>query len=232
MSLGRDARIVLLVSVVGIVLTFSALFTVNERIRNWQIDFASSGEDPVFFSASLFLEHNRLIQAMASFVRGDPQVSKADVLDRLDVYWSRYELLNSSQHLYDSPNVAKSMSWLPPDSHSEILSSSLNTITLELMPALQKVEQQIIELQQGDYQRYFRTRAVMDAYGDSLAKLQIASFERQRYLDDVQVALSEQLRSQLRNALLGISAGIILLSYVCMLYLRQRHNATAEATRH
>ena len=137
MSLGRDARIVLLVSVVGIVLTFSALFTVNERIRNWQIDFASSGEDPVFFSASLFLEHNRLIQAMARFVRGDPHVSNADVLDRLDVYWSRYELLNSSQHLYDSPNVAKSMSWLPPDSHSEILSSSLNTIMLELMPALQ-----------------------------------------------------------------------------------------------
>ena len=68
----------------------------------------------------------------------------------------------------------------------------------------------------------------MDTYGDLLSKLQIASFERQRYLDDVQVALSEQLRSQLRNALLGISVGIILLSYVCMLYLRQRHNATQK----
>lgn len=228
MLLGRDARIVILVSIVAVTLTLSALLSTNERIRNWQHDFASSGEDPVFFSASLFQEHHRLLQSISRFVRGDADSSKAHVLDRLDLYWSRYELLNSSSHLFEALDMAQTMTWLPPDSHSAILSSSLKTITQELIPALQTVEQQINELQRGDIAGYLRVRAVLDAYGDSLANLQIASFERQRYLDAVQVNLSEQLRSQLRNALISIGVSIILLSYIFMLYLRQRHNATEK----
>ena len=228
MLLGRDARVVILVSVVGIVLALMASYSADKRIRNWQKEFALSGEDPVFFSTSLLLEHHRLLQAMAGFVRGDEQTSKAKLLERVDIYWSRFQLLHFNRHMFDTPDVAQSMSWLPPDSHSQILEASLETITQEFMPALKKVEQQIKNLQRGGSQSYLLARAGLDAYGDSLARLQIASFERKRFLDAVQVAMSEQLRYQLRNAIFGISAAIFLLSYLFMLYLRQRHVATEK----
>ena len=228
MLLDRDARIVIFVSVVGMVTALSVSFSATERIRNWQNEFALSAEDPVFFSSSLFLEHNRLLQAIAGFVRGDAQISKADVLERLDIYWSRFQLLNSSKHIFDTPEVTHTMTWLPEDSHSQDLEASLEAISQEFMPALLRIEQQIKELHRGDYRAYVQARAGLDAYGDSLARLQIVSFERQRYLDDVQVALSEELRSQLRNALIGLSVGIMLLSYLLMLYLRHRHNATEK----
>ena len=228
MTVGRDVFIVILVSVVGIFLTLSALFSANERIRDWQNEFAFSNENPVFFSTSLLMEHHRLLQAMASFVRGDEHASKTLVLERLDIYWSRYELIDANRHMFDTPSLMKTKSWLPPDSHTEILQASMETITHKLIPALQRVEQRIEEMQAGDYREYMQIRAELDAYGDALASLKIASFERQRYLDFVQLAMSEQLRSLFRNALFGISVGFVLLSYLYVLYLRQRNNTTEK----
>ena len=228
MSLGRDARVVLFVSIVGIALALTVFYTASKRIHQWQNEFALSNEDPVSFSASLFMEHYRLLKAMTDFVRGDEQTSKVDVAERLDIYWSRFQLFNVSKHMFDAPEISHNMSWLPLDSHSKILQDSSDAITQASLPALHKVERLIKNLQRGDYQGYMQARAVLDSYGDSLATLQIASFERQRYLDAVQVALSEQLRSQFRNALLGISLSVILLSYLLMLYLRHRHIANVK----
>jgi Amt family ammonium transporter len=224
----RDLRLVLLVGTIAIVLVLSASFWAEKRILEWQSEFASSQNDPTLYSTSLLIEHHRLLEVIALFARGDDSVTKAQVLERLDIYWSRHTLLESVGYVYDAPKITQDMPWLPPDSHSKVISESISILAEKSKPALLKVERLIKKLRSGNLQEYLQIRSALDGLSAPVATLTIASFERKRYMDTVEVALSERLQRAIRNALLVNGAGIVLLGYILMLYWRHKHYATEK----
>lgn len=222
----RDFRFVVLVVATGLALALSATFWAEKRMLEWQSEAASVPHDPTVYATALFLEHHRLIEAMAKYARRDEAIDKAQVLDRFDIYWSRHQVHDSMGHIFDPPENIPQMSRLPPDSHSRIVADSINTISESSESVLIAVEHLISELQAGDIQGYVDARAVLDEIGEPIANLTTASFERKRYLETVQVELSQQLNRTLRNVLLANGAGILLLSYILILFWRHKHHAT------
>lgn len=226
MSWNRDIRLVIAVSIVGMAMMLFASFSANQRITQWQTEFATSSEDYVYQASMLLLEHHRLIDAMTAYARNDDLTDKGELLERLDIYWSRHELIKSRGHIFKASKMTESLDWLPADAHSDILVDTLAQIQLKAGPVLRGVEQQIRILKPDDPHGFLAAQWQLDSISELLSTLQIVSFEKKRYLNQVQVALSEQLKNQLRNAFLGISAGVILLSYLFMMYMRERYRAT------
>jgi len=209
----------------------SAIYSANHRILDWQAGLAKSSEDPALLSSTLLLEHHRLLEALTRYAINEEPVSRDDLLIRVEQYRSQFQLLLSHSEIFQPTRLTQRLPDLPPDSYSRTLGLALGQLRQSVGPALNEVERQISFLKAEDLAGYTKLRMKLDSFSDELAQLQMASFERQEYLDHVQVAVSDQLNKQLRNAFIGIGAGVMLLSYVFMLYRRQRQQATETLTK-
>jgi diguanylate cyclase (GGDEF)-like protein len=224
----HDVQAVILFSAIGVLMMLAMSYKSMIDIRDLQATLIISNENPTWISSSLTLEHYRLTESLARFVNETDHTSKNDVLSRLDIYWSRYGLLEAKYTKnIASINIPLPID-LPPDLHSEALVLTVARLQREGVPTLAGIESMITQLKPKDFSTYFNILAALDALADDVARFQITAFEHDRYLDQLQIALSSKLRNWLWYAYLSIGLGITLAGAVLVMLIRQKHNTAQQ----
>jgi len=217
----RNITTLFILGAICVAVMFTTSYTSQKHIRELQATFISSSEGPSWISASLTLEHSRLIQALAKFSNDEPGITKQTLQERLDIYWSKYDLLSAEAANYYKILNKPDISGLPANTQSDTLELATNRLRNNGIPTLIHVEALIDQLTSPDDHAYHQILDVLDTLAQDVTLLQVAAFEYDHYLDLARVALSKQLRHRLRSAYISIALGIGLVGLVLLMNLRQ-----------
>ncbi len=204
----RDISIVICIAAFGLIAMLAASISAQNRIRDWQKAYTSSSEKPTAIAASLILEHFRFQNTLVGYYTNIDELKRVELNTRLNVYLSRLLLLETHKAQFlESPNKFK-IEGLAPDTHTPILVATVKKLIDLGQPTLRQLEELINTGQPDDAQIKTRVNTLLSTLAEPLATLNTHAFERERYLDQIQVELSEQLRLRLWHAYLSIGLGI------------------------
>jgi len=218
----------------GLVCVFLSLWIFYTSLNNQKESEHSqelinaSQQEITWSAAALFAEHTRFLEQLEIHSRPTSQATKADLLDRFEIYWSRYDVLDSynstwhtqlAQLLKDKPGPTKQL---------ESFYAMINKLKLDGLETLTQVEQDVTLIRPGDEQRYQAIYSRVSSLTDRIYGIQIEALSFFRELVEIRISSYTQLHNRVSSLytvlLFTTLTGILLLSR----HILQRRKVTSE----
>lgn len=201
-------RCIAAASLAGIILF--AMFFQNSQIsvKNWLGVLTVSQQEWNWKASALVREHLRFVVSLESYVNQSEErdVEFEDVLERFDLYWSRYTAMNTFFADSDAKTI-KLLSGIAssPDDVERRIRAVVDTLNEQGIATLESIEPSLLRLKVGDVASYISIMQKLKNLSDLVVELETALFKRSRLLQFTQIHLTETLDRRLRIAYFGLS---------------------------
>ena len=226
----RHTRLVLLLSAAAVLIMLIITYVSQRQNRDRQSEFTVSQSELTWMSSSMLLEHHRLMQSMWLFAYAAGDVDRDDLVDRLDIYWSRFDALSTYFDRYYEPLVMQPQGGNQVDKYAEALGERIRILQKQGVATLSSLERRLNDFQPHDLAMYSELRNELNTLSDHVTQFLLAAFERSRNLNQFQIESTENINRRLRNAYLFIVFCIGMFALALTLYLWRKHRS-AEIVR-
>lgn len=215
-------------SVIGLVLIVVTYQNSRASVTDWLSVLSVSQQEWNWKASSLVREHLRFVMALDDYVNQDEvaTVELHQVLERLDLYWSRYSAMES----FFSNSDAETMEVLSKTADVSVEVESrirdiVDTLNENGIATLQDIEPVLLKLEPGDVAAQAWIMQELRLLGDNVIGLETALFDRSRQLQFSQDHLTETLSSRLGIAYIGLSLVILVLVIAIYAYVLIKNRA-------
>ena len=214
-----------LLGLVFIVITYQ---NTQVSVRNWLSVLSVSQQEWNWKATALVREHLRFVVELDSYVNQsiEAPVERDKVVERFDLYWSRYTAMNS----FFTDSDARTMELLSriassPDEVETRVKGIVNTLNEHGIATLERIEPVVMSMEPGDVASYRQIMRDLRLLSDNVVDLETALFERTRLLQFTQDHLTEMLYTRLRIAYIGLCVVIFVLVMAIYAYVLIKNRA-------
>ncbi|MGQ7847287.1 putative bifunctional diguanylate cyclase/phosphodiesterase [Granulosicoccus sp. 3-233] len=218
-----------LACVTGLVLIVITYQNTQVSVRNWLSVLSVSQQEWNWKATALVREHLRFVIELDSYINqaSDDPLALKQVIDRFDVYWSRYTAMNS----FFTNSDARTMELLSriassPEDVEERVNAIVDVLNDNGIATLERLEPVVMTLAPGDRDAHEQIMKALRPLGDKVVELETALFERSRLLQFTQNHLTEMLNTRLRIAYIGLCLVIFILVVAIYSYVAIKNRAS------
>ncbi|ASJ72985.1 putative bifunctional diguanylate cyclase/phosphodiesterase [Granulosicoccus antarcticus] len=216
---------------VGLVLIVLAYQNTQVLVKNWLTVLSVSQQEWNWQATALVREHLRFVVQLENYINQEATspVELEQVVERFDLYWSRYSAMNT----FFTTSDAQAMALLSeitsaPGDIEDRLTQIVGVLNESGIATLRRLEPILMKLQPGDIAAFKEMMQGLRLLSDNAVDLETALFARTRTLQFAQNHLTETLNSRLRIAYIGLCLVIFTLVVAIYAYVMIK-NRTARS---
>ena len=181
------------------------------QLNEWRAWYKRAHLELTWPSVAPFIEHHRFLSTLEDYVfEGRAAVSKDELIERFDIYWSRL------------PTLAEEVSVL---FHADDI--ALEDLAETTLARLKEAEPLVFAIDVGDTQQYWVLRNLLEENDKPFIHLYVNAFEQKRALAAQQMEFDQSLNGRIRFAVTGLMVASMLLLGLFMWQLQQKTKAQA-----
>ncbi len=221
----RGFTLACLAGLVIIVVTYQST---QASVRNWLTVLSVSQQEWNWKATALVREHLRFVVELDSYINqnDDEPVDLKRVLDRFDLYWSRYAAMNSFFTSTDDETIELlSRIASSPDEVEERVKTIVAFLKENGIATLESLEPVVMSLEPGNLEAQQQIMQGLRLLSDHVVDLETALFERSRLLHFTQNHLTQMLNTRLSIAYIGLCLVIFILVVAIYSYVTIKNRA-------